>query len=323
MIKRLIALGIALIMLFSFAACGDNSGDDKTTEAPSTTSYIREIKTKVAAVKDVSGFGLSKLAKDRDYAYDVTYYDNVQQVKELIKNGETDFAAMTISDAISLYKEGTDIKIVSVNNFISTFVLTKGVEIKDPSELKGKTIYSVKNDELTEKFIRATMGWNDVDYDSLDIRVFDSVSEIVSETEGKDEYVLMLTGVDASKLPADKDRKTALDLTYGWVNQRKSLPVHTVVVAKSDYIKSNPEMLDEFRMFNEVSVNYIIGNAESGAIHLFENGFFDSAETAMAYVSEYSSLGYAEKEKMQKIVGESLEAYVDNTVSVQDIVCID
>ena len=323
MIKRLIAFGMALIMLFSFAACGDNSGDDKTTEVPSTTSYIREIKTKVAAVKDVSGFGLSKLAKDRDYAYDVTYYDDVQQVKELIKNGKTDFAAMNIYDALALYKEGTDIKIVSVNNFISTFVLTKGVEIKDPSGLKGKTIYSVKNDDLTEKFIRATMSWNDVDYDSLDIRMFDSVSEIVSETEGKDEYVLMLTGIDASKLPEDKDRKTSLDLTYGWVNQRKSLPVHSVIVARGDYIKSNSEMIDEFRMFNEVSVNFIIGNAESGAIHLFENGFFDSAETAMAYVSQYTSLGYAEKEKMQRVVGESLEAYVDNTISVQDIIYID
>ncbi len=322
MLKRMLALAMALFMLLAFAACGDNNGDDKATDAPSTTSYIREIKAKVSAVKDVTGLGLSKLAKDRDYAYDVTYCDDVQQVKELIKIGKTDFAAMSIADAVALYKEGTDIKIVSVNSFITTCILTKGVEIEELSDLKGKTIYSVKTDEMTEKFIRETMSWNDVDYDSLDIRMFDDISGVISEIDGKDSYILVLTGIDASKLPEDKERKKALDLTLVWINQRKSLPVHSVVVARDDYITSNPEMVDEFRMFNEVSVNYILGNVESGAIHLYETGLFDSAETAMAYVSQYCGLGYSEKETMQKVVGESLEVFADEPIPVQDITYI-
>ena len=144
MIKRLIAFGTALVMLFTFAACGDKSDVETSTEAPSTTSYIREIKTTVAAVNDISGFGVSKLALDRDYAYSVTYYDDVQQVKELVRNGKTDIAAMSIVDAVELIKEGADIKIIAVNNLISTYIITKGVEVKNPAGLKGKTIYSVK-----------------------------------------------------------------------------------------------------------------------------------------------------------------------------------
>lgn len=323
MIKRLTALFAVLLLALSLAACGDKTGGETTTETPSTTSYIREIKTNVAAVKDVSGFGVSKLSKDRDYAYTVTYYDNAEQVKELIRNGKADIAAMNISDAVALYNEGADIKIISANNFISTYVLTKGFEIKEPSGLKGKTIYSVESDAITEKFIRETMSWNDIDYDSLDIRMFDNVSEIISEIDGKDEYVLMLTGVDASKLPEDESRKRALDMTLGWVNQRKSLPVHSVVVARTDYINSNPEIIDEFRMFNEVSVNYILGNAESGAMHLYEAGLCESAETAMSYVSGYCSLGYVEKEKMQRVVGESLDVFFDGKVSAQEITFID
>ncbi len=322
MIKRLIALGTALIMLFTFAACGGKGDSGTTTEAPSTTSYIREIKTTVAAVNDISGFGLSKLAADRDYAYSVTFYDDVQQVKDLVRNGKTDIAAMNIIDAVELIQEGADIKVIAVNNLISTYIITKGVEVKNPSGLKGKTIYSVAGDELTEKFIRETLKNNDVDYDSLDIRMFSDISELVSEIEGKDKYVLMLDSVNASSLPEDEGRRTSVDMTYGWINQRESLPVHSVVVARTDFITSNPGLIDEFRMFNEVSVNFISGNAESGAVQLYSDGKLESAEAAMSFISSYCSLTYAEKEKMQKVIGETIEILLDNAVSALDIAYI-
>lgn len=323
MIRRLIALVSAVLMILSFAAC-DSKGDDiTTTETPSTTSYIREIKTNVAAVKDVTGFGLSKLASDRDYAYTVTYHDDVAQVKELIRNGKADIASMNISDAVALYKEGADIKIIAVNNLVSMYIYTKGVTVKEPADLKNKTIFALSNDTVTENFVRKTFEENSVEYDGLDIQIFESVSDLSAAIAEKDKYVLMLSGIDAAHLPEDNERRVALDMTMGWINQRSSLPVHSVVVARTDYITSNPEIINEFRTFNEVSVNFIVGNAESGALHLYENGLIDNAEVSGTYVADYCSLGYAEKEKMQKVVGECLETYVDNTVSVQDIVYID
>ncbi len=323
MIKRLIALVSAVLMILSFAACGGNGDDVTTTEAPSTTSYIREIKTNVAAVKDVTGFGLAKLAKDRDYAYSVTYHDDVAQVKELIKSGKADIAAMNISDAAVLYKEGADIKIIAVNNLMSMHVLTKGVTVREPADLKNKTIYALSNDVATESFVKETFDENGVDYDSLDIQVFENISELSAAIAEKDKYTLMLEGIDAAHLPQDNERKVVLDLTFGWINQRSSLPVHTVVVARTDYITSNPEIIDEFRTFNEVSVNFIVGNAESGALHLYENGMIENADVSGLYVANYCSLGYAEKEKMQKVVGECLAAYGDAEIQVQDITYIE
>ena len=320
MIKRLIALGTALIMLFAFASCGEKSEvETTTTEVPSTTSYIREIKTNIAAVRDVSSFGISKLSTDRDYAYTVTLYDDIQQVKELLKNGKTDIAAMNIVDAIELFNEGADIKIIAVNNLISTFVITKGVSVNEPSALRGKTIYSVATDEITEKFVKESLRNNNINYDSLDIRMFSTVSELAAEIEGKDKYVLMLDGVSASMLPEDEGRNTAIDMTLGWINQRLSLPVHSVVVARNDFIASNPDLLDEFRMFNEVSVNFLAGNAESGAFQLYTDGKFESAEISMAYISSYSTLTYVEKEKMQKVLGETIEILLDGAVSAEAI----
>lgn len=323
MTKRIIALLIAMLMLLSLAACGESGVGETTTEMPSTTSYIREIKTNVAAVKDVTGFGVSKLARDRDYAYAVSYYDDVQQVKELIKNGKTDIAAMNIADAVALYNESADIKIIAVNNLASMYVITKGITVKEPSDLKNKTIYALETDSVTENFTKTILSDNGVKYENLNVQMFNDISEIAAAIADKDEYVLMLTGIEAAKLPADENRKTAVDLTAGWINQRGSLPVHSVVVARADYISSNPELIDEFRMFNEVSVNFIINNAESGSVHLYDAGFFEDAETAMNYVISYSSLGYAEKEKMKAVISESIQAYVGSELPAEDIYYID
>ncbi len=317
MTKRIIALFAAVLMLLSFASCTGN-GNGETTEAPSTTSYIREIKTNVAAVKDATGFGVAKLSKDRDYAYSVSYYDDVQQVKDLIKNGGADFAAMNLADAVALYREGADIKLIAVNNLASTYILVKGVDILKPSDLRNKTIYSLKTDSVTESFMKKSLSDNGVEYENLNIKIFNDISEIVAEIEGKSEYVLMLAGVDAAKLPKDEKRTVAIDLTTGWINQKKSLPVHSVVVARTDYIASNPEIADEFRLFNEVSVNFIAGNAESGAMLLESLGFFDDTEIAISYVLSFSSLGYAEKEKMKKIAEESIEAYIEGELPSED-----
>lgn len=318
MTKRIVALFTAMLIVLSLAACGENSVDE-TTEAPSTTSYIREIKVNVAAVNDVTGFGVSKLAKDRDYAYTVNYYDDVQQVKELIRNGKADIAAMNIADAVALYNEGADIKIIAVNNLVSMYVITKGVTVKVPSDLKNKTIYALETDAVTEKFAEITLEDNGVKYENLDIQIFGDISEIAEAIADKDEYVLMLPGIEAAKLPADEERRTSIDMTAGWINQKSSLPVHSVVVARADYIATNPELIDEFRLFNEVSVNFVISNSESGSIHLYESGFFTDAETAMAYLLTYSSLSYVEKEKMKKVTEESLQAYVDGELPAEDI----
>ena len=319
MTKRFIALFIAVLMLLSFAACGDSSTDETTAETPSTTSYIREIKTNIAAVDDVTGFGLSKLAKDRDYAYTVNYCDDVQQVKELIRSGKADVAAMSIADAVSLYNEGTDIRIVAVNNFASMFVVAKGFDISEPSHLKGKKIYALNTDPLTESFAKTLLADNGVKYENLDIQIFGSVSEIIAEIEGKSKYVLMIPGVEASKLPEDEGRKVALDFTSGWVKQKESLPIHSVTVARADFIAANPEIIDEFRMFNEVSVNFIISNVESGALHLCESDKMESLESAMAYLTHYCTLGYAENDKMKKIATESLQAYGEGELPPDDI----
>lgn len=317
MTKKITALFMAVLMLLSLAACGDNSTDETTTEVPSTTSYIREIKTNIAAVNDVAGFGLSKLAKDRDYAYTVNFYDDVQQVKELIRNGKADVAAMNINDAVALYNEGADIKIIAVNNLASMYVVAKGVAISTLSDLKKHTIYTLKADDVNESFLKTLFADNGIDYKSLDIQTMADINEISSAIADKSEYVLMLEGVYAAKLPEDEERKTVIDMTAGWINQKSSLPVHSVVVAKTDYINSNPELIDEFRMFNEVSVNFIINNAEAGALHFYEEGVFENGESAMAYISSYCSLGYAEKEKMKTVIAESVEAYVEGELPAE------
>ncbi len=315
MFKRITALLTALIMIISLAACGgnENSGTDE-----STTSYIRETKTTVAAVKDVTGFGVSKLAKDRDYAYTVNYFDDVQAVRDAITNGKTDLASMSLYDAVDMYANGADIKVIAANNLASMYVITKGVKVSDFPDLKNHTIYMLENDQATNHFSDTLLEDNGIEPESLDIQKMANTDELANAIKDKDKYVLMLTGADAAKLPADESRRTDLDFTAIWITQKSSLPVHSVIVAGTDYIESNPDIIDEFRTFNEVSVNYIISNSESGALHLADMGFFADAETSMSYITFYSSLNYSEKENMKKVINGTLDAVLDEELPADD-----
>ena len=44
--------------------------------------------------------------------------------------------------------------------------------------------------------------------------------------------------------------------------------VQGVVVARTDYINENPDIITEFMNFNEVSVNYLSANPENASIFL-------------------------------------------------------
>lgn len=322
MTKRIVALFMAVLVLLSFTACGENSGGE-TAETLSTTSYIRENKTIVASVKGLAGIGVSKVGADRDYAYTVSYYDDAEQVKELVRSGKADIASLDIADAVELYKEGTDIKIIAVNNLLSMYIITKGITVREPSDLNGKEIYTLKTDSVTENFAKILLSENGAEYEKLNLRTMSDINELIKEIEGKDKYVLMLTGADSAKLPEDKERDATVDLTFGWINKKESLPVHSVIVARTEYISSNSEIIDEFRMFNEMSVNYIINNAEPAAEYLCEEKFFDSIDAALSFISNYCTLSYAEKDKMKKIVSESIGAYVSEELPGDELYYID
>ncbi len=304
-IARIISMLLAAAMLLSFAACGgDGSGD---APAESTTSYIREIKTKVANLSGPIGIGIAKLAADRDYAYETTLFSDAAQVSELLKNGNTDIAVLPVNIAASLYNETNGaVKILAVNSRGVFHILENGKEIKKIDDLSGKTVYAVGEGSLPEYLLNDILEKNGLG-GKVTVEFKADFNEIKAVAESGKSAVFMLPEPYASTLKtSDEGIRYALDLSDEWEKVNEAPFAQAVVVARAEYIENNPEYIETFLMQNEVSVNYIIENTEAAPELLSRMKSFASPEEASAALIGCNPR-FIKGEDMKKAVSSTLE----------------
>ncbi|MDO4496186.1 MAG: ABC transporter substrate-binding protein [Clostridiaceae bacterium] len=282
-LKKLSAAVLAFVMLFSLAACGNNpDGTGDGTEA--TTDITREVKTKVAALNGPTGMGLAKLASDRTYAYDVEYFSDPQEVVPLIVKGEVDIAALPVNLAANLYKKTNGgIQILAVNTLGVLHIVSKGGAVKSLADLKGKTVYSTGQGSTPEYILNYVLSKNGIDPEKdVDIQYKTAHNELATlAVEGKADICVLPEPFATKVITKNTEYKKTVDLTAEWDKVCEASLAQGCVVARTEYIKQNPEIINEFLEFNELSVNYLLSNPESAALFLTEKGFFDSANIAL------------------------------------------
>lgn len=319
MIKKITAVLLAFAMLFALAACGSGDGTETTTQAPETTDYVREIKTKVAALNGPTGIGLAKLKADRAYAYEVEYYSDPQEVVPLLTTGEVDIAALPINLAANLYnKTDGGIQLLAINTLGVLHVIENGKSIQSISDLRGKTVYATGQGSTPEYIINYILTQNGIDPEKdIDIQYLSAHSELATlAVEGKADICILpepfATKVISETGPVsttneegqtvitqnENPLRRALDLTEEWDKVCDVQLVQGCIVARTEYINANPEIIEEFLMFNEVSVNYLGANPQASANFLAENGYFESSDLAMDTV-ENCNLIFISGEEMK------------------------
>lgn len=316
-IKKTLALLLAAAMLFTFAACGGNS--ENSTEESS--DYVRETKTKVAALSDALGFGLAKLAKDRDYAYEVKNYSDAEEIVSLLKEGEADIASLPVDTAAKLYKETKGgIKILSVNTLGMLYCIENGSTIKSFDELKGKTIKAVGKDTVYEFVINHVLTQKGL-VPGKDITVeYGSTAEELAaiSAEGKADFVIVPEPYATNILFKNENAHKLINFAKTWSEINENLLVQGVIVARTDFISENPDIITEFMGFNEVSVNYISANPESSAVFFADNGYYETSEIAYASLPQ-SNVTYIEGEEMKTAVKALLGMiYASDPTSIPD-----
>lgn len=314
--KRISAALIAMLMLLSFAAC-NSTGDEETTTEPETTSYIREVKTKIAALNGPTGIGLAKLKADRDYAYEVEYYSDPQEIVPLLTNGEVDIAALPINLAANLYKK-TDggIQILAVNTLGVLHIIENGESIKDISDLKGKTIYATGQGSTPEYILNYILAQNGIDPEK-DVTIEYKIAHNELATlavEGSADICMLPEPFATTVLGKNENLRRALDLTDEWDKICDTQLAQGVIVARTEYIEQNPEYIEKFLSHNELSVNYLNENAEGGSIFLYENGYFDDVEVAN-YSVQNSNLVFVTGEEMKALTNGVFEVLYEASPS--------
>lgn len=307
--RRITAAMLALLMLFGFAACGGENGvEEEETELLTeiATSYIRDTKTKIAALNGNSALCISKFASDREYNYETNYYDTEAEIAELIKNGGADMAVMPLDSAAKLYNETNGaIQLVSVLSSGYYHVLEKGKKINSVADLKGKTVYAAYQGTGFEAVAAHILKENGVDPGKIQFKATDKDVALLT-ADGAAEILILPEPYASKVLNNEAEYRKALDLNAEWEKISGTPLAQTVVVARKEFINAKPEIIDEFLSLGKIAVNYLRTNTYGAPVFLNDKGFAETVDLATAMIPGIN-LNFLSGEEMKTAVGKVLE----------------
>ena len=327
--KKIIALALALIMLFAFAACTGASNNETTapSSTESTTEYNGE-KIRIAANKGPTGMGMIDLMDNSKY--EITIISDPTQVVPMLSTGEVDIATCPLSLAANLYKKTNGgIKMLGVNTLGVLYVVSNGVEIASLSDLKGQTIYATGQGSTPEYILNHILKANSLEND-IKVEYLSEHSELAAKVISGDVKLAVLPEPFVSVVTTKNTSvKSVLSLTDEWkkVNPDTELAMGCVV-ARKDFIEKNPDAVRQFISDNKQSVENVNLNPASQGDKIAAKGIIDAsifavdtglsekkaeaakAEKAQAVISR-CNIVFIDGDEMQKIADANFKVYFD------------
>ncbi len=251
-----------------------SSQPDKSGDASSggDTSGASGPSIRFMALSGPTGVGAAKLMADHDAdaqnsaiaSYEIVT-DNTQ-VQTALANGDVDIAAIATNAAASLYaKTDGGIQVLAVNTLGVLYILEKGDTVHAMADLAGKTLYAPSNTKGAnpEHILNHLLQGSGVDPSEVSIEWL-TPQEITVKMTSSDAGLCMLPIPAATALMVkDSGVREAISLSDAWEDLEDSPLPMGCVVARTEYIKENPQEVEAFLAAYEKSIDYISDPANS------------------------------------------------------------
>ena len=278
---KLITLALALALLFSLAACGTEKTDSQPSDLPAQTTPSATPEATLEAtpeanpepvtynlglIKGPTGMGgvfiMEGAANDLyiesdNIDYEITLAAAPTDLTALLINGELDIAALPTNVAASLYnKTEGGIQLLALNTMGVLYILENGDSVQSVSDLAGKTIYATGQGANPEFVLNHILTSNDLTPGTdvtIEWRDSDELTTLMATGE-IEICMLPVPAATAVQMKNDKVR-SALDITAEWRNSgENSELIMGCIVARTEFIKENPEAVSTFMKHYEESV---------------------------------------------------------------------
>ncbi|MBR4727903.1 MAG: ABC transporter substrate-binding protein [Clostridia bacterium] len=279
-LQSVVAFLLAVLMLASLAACGTKTDPDVTEP---TTSDERAYKTPIAVPDGVLNLGIAKLRSDRSYAFDVKTYATAEETAEQLRSGAASIAVLPPALALQLYEE-TDgaVQMLAVTTQSVFYAVENGGTVKTVEDLKGKTVVATGEQTDDGKMLRALLQMQGLDPEKdLTIQYLETQDALTEAALSGEEGIWLMSEPYAGRACVESDAlRIALDLNV--LPEEAPTPAQGCLAVRKDYIQAHPAELEEFLTYYEVSVNFVQYNLQTAAAVFAGNGYFSSAESALA-----------------------------------------
>ena len=324
--KKLLALGLALSLTVSLAACGAKEEPPAPEEAVKQevpAAPVEEIPAeeapadtgvtmRIAAMTGPTGMGLAKLMKEaeggEDYAF--TLAGTADEISPLLIKGELDAACVPANLASVLYnKTEGEIVTLGINTLGVLYVVDKGDSVQTIADLKGKTIVSAGKGSVPEYGLRYVLSQNGIDPDKdITIEWKSEQAECVAAlASGAADIAMMPQPYVTVAQGKIEGLRIAVDLADEWAKLENGSAMLTgVVVARRSFAEEYPAAVEAFMADYAESVSWVNANVTEAAQIIGDYGIVAAAvaEKAIPYCN------------IVCITGEEMEAKLSGYLAV-------
>lgn len=245
MFKKLLAIGMSLVMLFSFVGCGNSS----TTQSSGKTqnAQLKPVKFRLnfTATGLHSPFYMA-LAKGyyKQAGLDVTIGEGTGSgtTAKLVGTGSDDLGLVDSASAGAAVAQGIPIKIVCPVYAVNAFGIISNASagINTPKDMEGKKI-GITTGDGPANLIAAVAAANNVDVKKIHFITMDANSKVTALAKGQVDAIL--GGADNEAITA---KNMGVDVKVLRYSDYGAATVGLSIIASENYMKNNPEVIKKF-----------------------------------------------------------------------------
>ena len=269
--KKLLALTLAILILFSFASC--NGGESENTVGHEATTPADFTEIRVAVLNGTTGFGIAPLYCDiqngihHNMNAKIDFYADATLVAPLVIGGSVDVAAVPTNLAATLYnKTKGGIEVLAVNTLGVLYLIENGSSVKSLSDLEGKTVYLPGSGSNPEFVLRTLLELSGLaDKVALDFTYATPDELTAAIASGKISLAVLPEPKVTAAMTKNASLGVAIDFTKEWKALTGTELVQGCIVARKAFADEHPVAVANFLKAYEESVGVLNSDAENAA----------------------------------------------------------
>jgi NitT/TauT family transport system substrate-binding protein len=323
--KKTILIVLIVILLLSFAGCKSNNAKEQSkavaTNEPAakeTVAPVKEVEPiKIATLAGPTGMGLIGLINDETGRYEVEVLTQPDQISPKIINKEVDIATVPSNLAAVLFnKMGGGISVVAVNTTGVLYLLSNDDSVSSLEDIANRTVIATGQGASPEYIFNKILSENNLD---VKVEYLSAHADLSNAMAAGDISVGLLPEPFVSiTLAQNQDLSVKVDLNDEWqkiFGENASIPMGVTIVS-NDFIKANPEGLENFISDYKLSVDYVNFDTEAASKDIEAAGILPKAAIAKLAIPR-CGISFFMGETSQSMLEEFLEVlYESNPKSV-------
>ena len=269
--KKLRALTLAILILFSFASCNGGKSENTVGNEATTPADFTEIR--VAVLNGTTGFGIAPLYCDiqngihHNMNARIDFYADATLVAPLVIGGSVDVAAVPTNLAATLYnKTKGGIEVLAVNTLGVLYLIENGSSVKSLSDLEGKTVYLPGSGSNPEFVLRTLLELSGLaDKVALDFTYATPDELTAAIASGKISLAVLPEPKVTAAMTKNASLGVAIDFTKEWKALTGTELVQGCIVARKAFADEHPVAVANFLKAYEESVGVLNSDAENAA----------------------------------------------------------